>query len=201
MAYCRGGRIGGLHLFAFYLCAPCQEVVLGWTAAGTYDRLYLSVSTAKPTLSSMILCTILMWELQVGAVVGGVAARQRKDELERLNEQLRKINLSLRQQARAGTLYAPGRFQRYKSRSPSKRLTASLCPWLEAPYALPLHSRELKCGRDLSSQAGVPTWSLQSQTWVESVASSLCVTFCSVHSLQKTSFLEHGASSWCMPGH
>jgi len=44
----------------------------------------------------------------VGAVVGGVAARQRKDELERLNEQLRKINLSLRQQARAGTLYAPG---------------------------------------------------------------------------------------------
>jgi len=46
--------------------------------------------------------------LQIGAVVGGVAARQRKDELERLNEQLRKINLSLRQQARAGTLYAPG---------------------------------------------------------------------------------------------
>jgi hypothetical protein len=38
----------------------------------------------------------------------GVTARQRKDELERLNEQLRKINMSLRQQARAGTLYAPG---------------------------------------------------------------------------------------------
>jgi hypothetical protein len=46
--------------------------------------------------------------IKVGAVVGGVSARQRKDELERLNEQLRKINLSLRQQARAGTLYAPG---------------------------------------------------------------------------------------------
>ena len=30
----------------------------------------------------------------------GVTARQRKDELERLNEQLRKINMSLRQQAR-----------------------------------------------------------------------------------------------------
>lgn len=40
--------------------------------------------------------------------MGGVSARQRKDELERLNEQLRKINLSLRQQARAGTVYAPG---------------------------------------------------------------------------------------------
>lgn len=44
----------------------------------------------------------------VGAVVGGVSARIRKNELERLNEQLRKINLSLRQQARAGTVYAPG---------------------------------------------------------------------------------------------
>ena len=37
-----------------------------------------------------------------------MAARQRKAELERLNEQLRKINMSLRQQARAGTVYAPG---------------------------------------------------------------------------------------------
>jgi len=44
----------------------------------------------------------------VGALVGGIAARQRKEELERLNEQLRKINMSLRQQARAGTIYAPG---------------------------------------------------------------------------------------------
>lgn len=44
----------------------------------------------------------------VGALVGGVTARNRKEELERLNEQLRKINLSLRQQARAGTVYAPG---------------------------------------------------------------------------------------------
>jgi hypothetical protein len=38
----------------------------------------------------------------------GISARQRKNELERLNEQLRKINMSLRQQARAGTVYAPG---------------------------------------------------------------------------------------------
>ena len=38
----------------------------------------------------------------------GFSARQRKQELERLNEQLRKINLNLRQQARAGTVYAPG---------------------------------------------------------------------------------------------
>ncbi len=44
----------------------------------------------------------------VGALVGGISARQRKAELERLNEQLRKINVGLRQQARAGTVYAPG---------------------------------------------------------------------------------------------
>lgn len=43
-----------------------------------------------------------------GALVGGFSARQRKLELERLNEQLRKINMNLRQQARAGTVYAPG---------------------------------------------------------------------------------------------
>lgn len=44
----------------------------------------------------------------VGALVGGIVARQRKQEAERLNEQLRKINMQLRQQARAGTMYAPG---------------------------------------------------------------------------------------------
>ncbi|PNW77995.1 hypothetical protein CHLRE_10g460050v5 [Chlamydomonas reinhardtii] len=44
----------------------------------------------------------------IGALVGGVTARRRKEEVERLNEQLRSINLNLRQQARAGTVYAPG---------------------------------------------------------------------------------------------
>ncbi|GBF92346.1 hypothetical protein Rsub_05548 [Raphidocelis subcapitata] len=44
----------------------------------------------------------------VGALVGGITSRQRKAELERLNEQLRKVNMSLRQQARAGMVYAPG---------------------------------------------------------------------------------------------
>ena len=44
----------------------------------------------------------------VGALVGGVSARQRKVELEEVNEKLRQINISLRQQARAGVTYAPG---------------------------------------------------------------------------------------------
>ncbi len=42
------------------------------------------------------------------AALTGVTARQRKNEVERLNEQLRKINTSLRKQARSGTIYAPG---------------------------------------------------------------------------------------------
>ena len=44
----------------------------------------------------------------VGALVGGVSARQRKQELEDVNDKLRQINLNLRQQARSGTVYAPG---------------------------------------------------------------------------------------------
>ena len=51
---------------------------------------------------------ILVFVALTGALVGGVSARSRKAEVERLNDQLRKINLSLRQQARAGTVYAPG---------------------------------------------------------------------------------------------
>ena len=46
--------------------------------------------------------------LAVGALVGGLTARQRKIELESVNEKLRLINVQLRKQARAGTTYAPG---------------------------------------------------------------------------------------------
>jgi len=44
----------------------------------------------------------------IGALVGGLTARRRKEELEKLNAQLRKINMSLRQNARFGIVYAPG---------------------------------------------------------------------------------------------
>ncbi len=44
----------------------------------------------------------------LGATVGGISARQRKAELEEVNEKLRQINVSLRQQARSGVVYAPG---------------------------------------------------------------------------------------------
>ncbi len=66
----------------------------------------------------------------VGALVGGITARHRKQELERLNEQLRKINLGLRQQARAGTVYAPG--EHYLC---SRVLPAGPSGWPSRPFA------------------------------------------------------------------
>lgn len=44
----------------------------------------------------------------VGALVGGLSARNRKAELEELNEKLRNVNKVLREQARSGITYAPG---------------------------------------------------------------------------------------------
>lgn len=58
-----------------------------------------------------------------GALVGGLSARRRKDEVEKLNEQLRTINTQLRQQARAGTLYAPG--LTYAPSAPAKTPSAT----------------------------------------------------------------------------
>lgn len=56
----------------------------------------------------------------IGATVSGISARLRKQELEKLNEQLRQVNQQLRQQARVGTLYAPG-----LSYAPSHTVAAS----------------------------------------------------------------------------
>lgn len=59
---------------------------------------------ASLRLSSLRLTNFIKYNF----VAIGLSARRRKEELERLNEQLRTINTQLRQQARAGTLYAPG---------------------------------------------------------------------------------------------
>mmetsp|Transcript_619 Transcript_619/g.1819 ORF Transcript_619/g.1819 Transcript_619/m.1819 type:complete len:292 (+) Transcript_619:352-1227(+) len=42
-----------------------------------------------------------------GALVGGISAKKRKDEVQKLNDQLRTINVTLRKQARSGIVYAP----------------------------------------------------------------------------------------------
>ncbi|CAK9150101.1 unnamed protein product [Ilex paraguariensis] len=49
---------------------------------------------------------LLLFVALVGATVGGLLARQRRAELERLNEQLRQINAALRRQAKIES-YAP----------------------------------------------------------------------------------------------
>ncbi|KAK9726870.1 hypothetical protein RND81_05G242600 [Saponaria officinalis] len=49
---------------------------------------------------------LLLLVALVGATVGGLVARQRKEELQRLNEQLRQINAALRRQAKIES-YAP----------------------------------------------------------------------------------------------
>ncbi|KAJ9179431.1 hypothetical protein P3X46_011219 [Hevea brasiliensis] len=49
---------------------------------------------------------LLLFVALIGATVGGLLARQRRGELERLNEQLRQINAALRRQAKIES-YAP----------------------------------------------------------------------------------------------
>ncbi|KAK4487506.1 hypothetical protein RD792_005850 [Penstemon davidsonii] len=49
---------------------------------------------------------LLLFVALIGATVGGLLARQRKGELQRLNEQLRQINAALRRQAKIES-YAP----------------------------------------------------------------------------------------------
>lgn len=85
-----GALVGGTLFCIFvYVCSPLRFLVCAAAADAWVAHSYHSTSHHA--------CT-----------PPGYAARQRKQELERLNEQLRTINLQLRQQARAGTLYAPG---------------------------------------------------------------------------------------------
>nr|KJB23524.1 hypothetical protein B456_004G102400 [Gossypium raimondii] len=49
---------------------------------------------------------LLLFVALIGATVGGLLARQRKGELQRVNEQLRQINVALRRQAKLES-YAP----------------------------------------------------------------------------------------------
>ncbi|GJX10460.1 tetratricopeptide-like helical domain-containing protein [Tanacetum coccineum] len=59
----------------------------------------------EPSLFSMNMPLLLLVAL-IGATVGGLLARQRKGELQRLNEQLRQINTALKRQAKIES-YAP----------------------------------------------------------------------------------------------
>ncbi|XP_009775170.1 protein FLUORESCENT IN BLUE LIGHT, chloroplastic-like [Nicotiana sylvestris] len=62
--------------------------------------------TCEADTSSVFNMPLLLLVALVGATVGGLVARQRKAELQRLNEQLRQINAALRRQAKIES-YAP----------------------------------------------------------------------------------------------
>uniref|UniRef100_A0A7N0TYM9 Uncharacterized protein n=1 Tax=Kalanchoe fedtschenkoi TaxID=63787 RepID=A0A7N0TYM9_KALFE len=64
-----------------------------------------SAETCQAT-DSMFKMPILLAVALIGATVGGLLARQRKGELQRVNEQLRQINTALRRQAKIES-YAP----------------------------------------------------------------------------------------------
>ena len=70
----------------------------------------------------------------VGALVGGISARQRKAELEEVNDKLRKINFSLRTQARSGVVYAPG-LNYAPSATPATESEAQAKPAVESAAA------------------------------------------------------------------
>jgi hypothetical protein len=120
----------------------------------------------------------------VGALVGGITARQRKQELERLNEQLRKINLNLRQQARAGTVYAPGEGQGHGRRGGSG-WGRSRARWFWASRQAgrclgqnsPVDWQEGECARLLSSSRG--QWPAPChRQHQQQVASCACARMC-----------------------
>ncbi|XP_047327749.1 protein FLUORESCENT IN BLUE LIGHT, chloroplastic-like [Impatiens glandulifera] len=68
-----------------------------------FDALALETCEADKSVFSM---PILLLVALIGATVGGLVARQRKGEMEGLNEQLRQINTALRRQAKIES-YAP----------------------------------------------------------------------------------------------
>ncbi|CAM8965552.1 unnamed protein product [Rhodiola kirilowii] len=65
----------------------------------------LLAETCEPNYVGLSMPVLLAVAL-VGATVGGLVARQRKRELQRVNEQLRQINTALRRQAKIES-YAP----------------------------------------------------------------------------------------------
>ncbi|KAF8090352.1 hypothetical protein N665_0478s0013 [Sinapis alba] len=74
---------------------------------GTPLEALAAAEICVPEESSIFNMPVLLLVALVGATVGGLLARQRKGELQRLNEQLRQINTALRRQAKIES-YAPG---------------------------------------------------------------------------------------------
>eukprot|EP00249_Psilotum_nudum_P013982 c24606_g1_i1 orf=315-1181(-) len=89
------------------LSALALALVNSEKAFAAVDIMQLSVGLASLTPQAMYAAFVIEAIALVGAAVGGILARQRKQELEKLNSQLRKINEYMRSKAVIET-YAPG---------------------------------------------------------------------------------------------
>nr|XP_043635344.1 protein FLUORESCENT IN BLUE LIGHT, chloroplastic isoform X2 [Erigeron canadensis] len=84
---------------------PVELVVTNLLVMATPFEAMAESCEADQSLFSMNMPLLLIVAL-IGATVGGLLARQRKGELQRLNEQLRQINAALKRQAKIES-YAP----------------------------------------------------------------------------------------------
>jgi len=102
--------VGSLDKFSAFegigrLKLPVMAVLLTNSLQMATPLEALAAEICEPE-SSMFSMPILLLVALIGATVGGLLARQRKGELQRLNEQLRQINAALRRQAKIES-YAP----------------------------------------------------------------------------------------------
>ncbi|MFS7950091.1 putative tetratricopeptide-like helical domain superfamily [Helianthus anomalus] len=91
MRFVRSLPVGPVIANALVLAAPLEALA--------------ETCEAEPSVFNMNMPLLLLVAL-IGATVGGLLARQRKAELQRLNEQLRQINAALKRQAKIES-YAP----------------------------------------------------------------------------------------------
>ncbi|OVA08316.1 Tetrapyrrole biosynthesis regulator FLU [Macleaya cordata] len=96
------------RIFAYQRMAPIKYPLMAFSVANAL-MLTLPLEALAATCeakSSLLDMPVLLSVALVGATVGGLLARQRRGELERLNDQLRQINAALRRQAKIES-YAP----------------------------------------------------------------------------------------------
>lgn len=110
-------EITSLSIFTKERCSALAALVLGLLCP--YDAL---AETCTDYTASMFSMPILFGIALIGAAVGGLIARQRRFELERLNNQLRQINTKLKRQARIES-YAPSLTYAPVGRSPGMETT------------------------------------------------------------------------------
>ncbi|XP_010273869.1 PREDICTED: protein FLUORESCENT IN BLUE LIGHT, chloroplastic-like isoform X1 [Nelumbo nucifera] len=96
------------HLFVHQITAPFNSPTTIFTVANILMLVmpFEALAETCEADNSVFNMPLLLFVALVGATVGGLLARQRRGELQRLNDQLRQINEALRRQAKIES-YAP----------------------------------------------------------------------------------------------